>query len=167
MSMDSGGSAIRRWLVEGRIKPIKWRDSRCHMLGVGVVYEEERRVLRVRGWLRGEKALNVNGLVHITGHGDYQIEKVEGRPPRREEARGSKGSPQPSRRSSSAGEEVMEVEMKEEESKMGEEGDAGVVVLAASTEASRDSLVSLNPVNTPTGEQSLITDGGVGGGGCS
>ena len=152
---DSGADGLRRWLVEGRLKPIGWRDSRCHLLGVDAAYDAERRVLRVTGWLRGERALNVNGLVHVTGHGDYQVEKVEGRRERRAETRPSTPG---SRRSSRV--QGMEVEAEgdaEEEARM-DDDPAAVVILAESTAESRDSLVSLNPIDPASLEQSLITD---------
>ena len=155
VGMDGGVDSVRRWLVEGRLKSLGWREDRSYLHGVGLAYEAERRVLRVRGWLRGQRGLDVNGLVHITGHGDYQLEKIEGRRERRPEV-GAKAAG--SRRGSRV--DVMEVDEEVEEMKVDAEvgWDGGEVVLAASSEESRQSLVSLNAVDPLAHEQSLITD---------
>ena len=155
VGMDSGADSVRRWLVEGRLKPLGWREERSYLLGVSTAYEAERRTLRVRGWLRGDRGLDVNGLVHITGHGDYLLEKIQGTQERRPEPRGKAAG---SRRSSRV--DGMEVEAEGEAVTTDQEvsGGGGLVVLAASTEEARQSLVSLNPVDPLAHEQSLITD---------
>ena len=76
VGMDAGGDAVRRFLAEGKLRSIGWRADRAYALGVAAAYDAERRELRVTGWLRGQRPLSVNGLVHIVGHGDYQMAAI-------------------------------------------------------------------------------------------
>lgn len=50
--------------------------NRPHMYAESVEYVPETRSLKITGFLRG-RALNVNGLVHMPGLGDYQMEMIE------------------------------------------------------------------------------------------
>ena len=62
-----------RSLCEGKPSGVRWRENRSYMLGEDVEWSEG--VLRVTGYVRGSK-LSPDRLVHIPGHGDYQIKCV-------------------------------------------------------------------------------------------
>eukprot|EP01060_Flectonema_neradi_P019655 TRINITY_DN2690_c0_g2_i1.p1 TRINITY_DN2690_c0_g2~~TRINITY_DN2690_c0_g2_i1.p1 ORF type:complete len:833 (+),score=196.55 TRINITY_DN2690_c0_g2_i1:260-2500(+) len=77
-----------RYLCEQRLRPLKWRDIRPYFLVDDCNWADPQappvpsetdgtlcKTLRVSGYLRG-KDLSPNGLVHLTGYGTYQIEKV-------------------------------------------------------------------------------------------
>ena len=118
--------------------------------------------VRVQGYLRGDRRLDVNRLVHLTGYGDFHDgDQIEGeRDVRRRRARrDDKKTGKQSRKDSTV--DAMEVErVVEEERKeaMAEENEAGEVVLAQSTAELRESLVSLNSIDPLAHEQSIITD---------
>ena len=154
---EAGGAAmLLRWLSELKLREIGWRERRCYLLAQSAAYNPQTRVLKVCGHLRGGRGLDVNGLVHVTGHGDYQIDRVEAAGRKDRKGRGDGG--RRSRRSSVA-EEKKEAEdaamrAEEEESKEG----AAVPVLAASTAEKRESLLSLNPIDPLAHDQSIITE---------
>lgn len=62
-----------RSLCEGKPSDVRWRENRSYMLGDKVEWSEG--VLRVTGYVRGSQ-LSPDRLVHIPGHGDYQIQCV-------------------------------------------------------------------------------------------
>ena len=62
-----------RSICEGKPSDVRWRESRSYMLGEDVTWSEG--VLRVTGYVRGAQ-LSPDRLVHIPGHGDYQIQCV-------------------------------------------------------------------------------------------
>ena len=62
-----------RSLCEGKPSDVRWRENRTYMLGEDVAWSEG--VLRVTGYVRGSQ-LSADRLVHIPGHGDYQIQCV-------------------------------------------------------------------------------------------
>jgi pre-rRNA-processing protein TSR1 len=62
-----------RSLCEGKPSDVRWRENRSYILGEDVAWNEG--VLRVTGYVRGSK-LSPDRLVHIPGHGDYQIKCV-------------------------------------------------------------------------------------------
>ncbi|KAJ3047950.1 hypothetical protein HK097_011022 [Rhizophlyctis rosea] len=69
-----------RYLTAQRPKPVIWRDRHAYMLGEKVEFEgnamdEEKGTLKVTGYVRGNY-LNANRLVHLQGHGDFQIKMV-------------------------------------------------------------------------------------------
>jgi hypothetical protein len=56
-----------------------WRDKRPYLLVEGVNFtqtEENFGVLSLSGYLRGND-LDVNGLIHLSGYGDFQIERID------------------------------------------------------------------------------------------
>jgi pre-rRNA-processing protein TSR1 len=68
-----------RFIVGQKIRDL-WRDRRSYMLVEGVSFtstEEEFGVLSLSGYIRGGE-LDVNGLIHLSGYGDFQIERVDG-----------------------------------------------------------------------------------------
>jgi len=62
-----------RSLCEGKPSDVRWRENRSYILGEDVAWSEG--VLRVTGYVRGSQ-LSPDRLVHIPGHGDYQIQSV-------------------------------------------------------------------------------------------
>ena len=62
-----------RLLCEGKPNDARWRENRSYILGEEVAWSED--VLRVTGYVRGSQ-LSPDRLVHIPGHGDYQIQCV-------------------------------------------------------------------------------------------
>jgi pre-rRNA-processing protein TSR1 len=75
---DLGAPADRlnavRALCEGCPAEVKWRDGRAWVLGEKVEWQEG--TLAVTGIVRGA-LLSADRLMHITGHGDYQVLKVD------------------------------------------------------------------------------------------
>ena len=154
--------SLLRWWTELSLRHVLWRQKRNYMLAGSVQVEEQRegeegRRVRVQGYLRGDRLIDVNRLVHLTGYGDYQVEMIEGR----RESRRSKDEKAGKRSRKNSTVDGMEVEVAVEEERkeaMAEENEAGEVVLARSTDELRESLVSLNPVDPLAHEQSIITD---------
>ncbi|CAB3365603.1 Hypothetical predicted protein [Cloeon dipterum] len=69
---------LRRLGVQKR-KLIAQRQNRSHMVADEVKFEPEQNgfgTLKVTGYIRGQP-LDVNGLVHITGWGDFQLDRIE------------------------------------------------------------------------------------------
>ncbi|KAF9784341.1 ribosome biogenesis protein tsr1 [Thelephora terrestris] len=66
-----------RSLCEGKPSGVRWRENRSYILGEEVVWSEG--VLSVTGYVRGSQ-LSPDRLVHIPGHGDYQIQCVMSTP---------------------------------------------------------------------------------------
>lgn len=69
-----------RYLTAQRPKPVIWRDRHAYLLGEKVEFEGgemggETGTLKVTGYVRGNY-LSANRLVHLQGHGDFQIKKV-------------------------------------------------------------------------------------------
>ena len=62
-----------RSICEGKPSDVRWREGRSYVLGEDVAWSEG--VLRVTGYVRGAQ-LSPDRLVHIPGHGDYQIQCV-------------------------------------------------------------------------------------------
>ena len=62
-----------RSLCEGKPSDVRWRENRSYILGEDVAWSDG--VLRVTGYVRGSR-LSPDRLVHIPGHGDYQIQCV-------------------------------------------------------------------------------------------
>jgi pre-rRNA-processing protein TSR1 len=94
-----------RWVASDmKLKPLAWRDARPYLLAEQVQFTPNAAVaavpaigqfsfapaaapaaasttgtLSVRGYLRGDNPLSADQLLHITGYGDFQIERIEGR----------------------------------------------------------------------------------------
>lgn len=92
-----------------KLKPLQWRDSRPYLLAEQLTFTPNTApqapavpkigqfsfdapapaaavptpattgTLAIRGYLRGDNPLSANQLMHITGYGDFQIERIEGR----------------------------------------------------------------------------------------
>jgi len=63
-----------RTLCTSTPKGVHWRDARSYLLADDVRWSEEEGLV-IGGVVRG-KGLKADRLVHIPGHGDFQIEKV-------------------------------------------------------------------------------------------
>ena len=62
-----------RSLCEGKPSDVRWRENSSYILGEDVTWNEG--ILCVTGYVRGSQ-LSPDRLVHIPGHGDYQIQCV-------------------------------------------------------------------------------------------
>ncbi|XP_041458939.1 pre-rRNA-processing protein TSR1 homolog [Lytechinus variegatus] len=72
---------LLRHLAEQKLNTIKWRDLRPHILADDVTFEPNNNengkgTLKVTGFLRGS-CLSVNGLIHLPGFGDFQMNRIE------------------------------------------------------------------------------------------
>ncbi|PIK52187.1 putative pre-rRNA-processing protein TSR1-like [Apostichopus japonicus] len=81
---DQEAQNLLRHICHQKIKPLKWREPRPHMLverSEFVPHEDSESVgtLKVTGFLRGPP-LSVNGLVHLTGLGDFQMQQIDASP---------------------------------------------------------------------------------------
>jgi len=95
LSIDSDFEADKMWrmLSIRRHALLEWRH-RPYMLAQEINYQpqdDQTGVLSVTGYLRGERALHPNRLVHITGVGEFQIERIEASPVHRQKERGDAG----------------------------------------------------------------------------
>ncbi|KAH7947154.1 hypothetical protein HPB52_007758 [Rhipicephalus sanguineus] len=75
------GLLLLRQIADQKRRPISYRDSRPHMLAESVEFcphEGQNLVgtLKVSGYIRG-KPLSVNSLIHIPGHGDFQMTQID------------------------------------------------------------------------------------------
>ncbi|KAI5644034.1 hypothetical protein NE865_03945 [Phthorimaea operculella] len=81
LDKSSDGLNVLRRIGNQKRKIIHHREKRPYMLAEEVEYvlnaEGDSGTLKVSGYLRG-MPLNVNGLVHITGLGDFQIVQIDG-----------------------------------------------------------------------------------------
>lgn len=76
---SSESSNLLRTLCQKVPKGIHWRDVRGYLIADHLdkfQFNEETSLLTIDGIVRGT-GFNVNGLVHIPGFGDFQIEKIE------------------------------------------------------------------------------------------
>ncbi|XP_022099360.1 pre-rRNA-processing protein TSR1 homolog isoform X2 [Acanthaster planci] len=81
---EQEGLLLLRHITEQRLKPIKWKDARSHLLARVVNFEpnqdqEAIGTLKVTGFLRGSP-LSVNGLVHLPGLGSFQMSQIDATP---------------------------------------------------------------------------------------
>ena len=166
VSIDTAADSpsLLRWWTELSLRNVLWRQKRNYMLAGAVQVEEQRdgeqgRRVRLQGYLRGDRRIDVNRLVHLTGYGDYQVEKIEGHTEtRRVSGTGEKAGKRGSKHSTVDGMEVDTAVEEERKEAMAEESESGEVVLARSMDELRESLISLNPIDSLAHEQSIITD---------
>ncbi|XP_049866337.1 pre-rRNA-processing protein TSR1 homolog [Pectinophora gossypiella] len=80
LDKSSDGLNLLRRIGNQKRNIIHHREKRPHMLAEEVEYipdaEGDSGTLKVSGYLRG-MPLNVNGLVHITGLGDFQMSQID------------------------------------------------------------------------------------------
>lgn len=81
LDKSSDGLNLLRRIGSQKRNVIHHREKRPYMLAEDVEYipdaEGESGTLKISGYLRG-MPLNVNGLVHITGLGDFQMSRIDG-----------------------------------------------------------------------------------------
>ncbi|KOB72070.1 Ribosome biogenesis protein tsr1 (20S rrna accumulation protein 1) [Operophtera brumata] len=80
LDKNSDGLNLFRRIGNQKRNVIHHREKRPYMLAEEVEYVPEsdgKGTLKVSGYLRG-MPLNVNGLVHITGLGDFQMSRIDG-----------------------------------------------------------------------------------------
>lgn len=81
LDKSSDGLNVLRRIGNQKRNVIHHREKRPYMLAEDVEYvpdaEGESGTLKVSGYLRG-MPLNVNGLIHITGLGDFQMVRIDG-----------------------------------------------------------------------------------------
>ncbi|CAB3242948.1 unnamed protein product [Arctia plantaginis] len=81
LDKSSDGLNLLRRIGNQKRNIIHHREKRPYMLAEEVEYvpdaEGENGTLKISGYLRG-MPLNVNGLLHITGFGDFQMSRIDG-----------------------------------------------------------------------------------------
>lgn len=82
-SVDKKEDAILllRQIANQKRRPVSYRDARPHLLAESLEFchgDDQNLVgtLKVSGYLRGQQ-LSVNSLVHIPGHGDFQMVQID------------------------------------------------------------------------------------------
>ncbi|XP_078404437.1 pre-rRNA-processing protein TSR1 homolog [Cetorhinus maximus] len=75
---------VIRHIAMQKQRHIAFRDRRSYLLAQQVAFEASDKsglvgTLKVSGYVRGQ-ALNVNRLVHVVGHGDFQMGQIDGPP---------------------------------------------------------------------------------------
>ncbi|KAG0643199.1 hypothetical protein HOY80DRAFT_1034229 [Tuber brumale] len=74
LESEQESSNVTRTLCTTTPKGVHWRDTRSYLLADDVRWSEEEGLV-IGGVVRG-KGLKADRLVHIPGHGDFQIEKI-------------------------------------------------------------------------------------------
>ncbi|CUS12601.1 unnamed protein product [Tuber aestivum] len=74
LESEQESSNIIRTLCTSTPKGVHWRDARSYLLADDVRWNEDEGLV-IGGVVRG-KGLKSDRLVHIPGHGDFQIEKI-------------------------------------------------------------------------------------------
>lgn len=77
-ALDQALEAVNclRHLCQKFPQGISWRDCRGYTVADGVLWDQELECLVVEGTVRGV-GFNANRLVHIPGHGDFQLGRLE------------------------------------------------------------------------------------------
>jgi len=83
---ENDSNQFVRFICESKVAQLSWRATRPYMLVDIINFQQNDPdgikgpvgfgTLMVSGYLRGS-VLNPNNIVHITGYGDAQIEKIE------------------------------------------------------------------------------------------
>uniref|UniRef100_A0A8C2TJ56 Pre-rRNA-processing protein TSR1 homolog n=1 Tax=Coturnix japonica TaxID=93934 RepID=A0A8C2TJ56_COTJA len=84
LNTEQESSVLLRHLATQKQRHLAFRDRRAHLLAYAAEFvpsQESDQVgtLKVSGFVRGQ-TLNVNSLVHIVGHGDFQMSQVDAPP---------------------------------------------------------------------------------------
>jgi pre-rRNA-processing protein TSR1 len=70
---------LLRWIGNGKVKELPWRDQRAYLMAenINVIRSSDPSSdlcsVQLTGFLRGEKTISANHLVHVTGFGDFQV----------------------------------------------------------------------------------------------
>ncbi|XP_048413462.1 pre-rRNA-processing protein TSR1 homolog [Stegostoma tigrinum] len=84
MDMEQDAALVIRHIAMQKQRHLAFRDRRSYLLAQQVTFEASDRsglvgTLKVSGYVRGHP-LNVNRLVHLVGHGDFQMQQINGPP---------------------------------------------------------------------------------------
>lgn len=84
LNTEQESSLLLRHLATQKQRHLAFRDRRAHLLAYAAEFvpsQESDQVgtLKVSGFVRGQ-TLDVNGLVHIVGHGDFQMSQLDAPP---------------------------------------------------------------------------------------
>ncbi|XP_060703903.1 pre-rRNA-processing protein TSR1 homolog isoform X2 [Hemiscyllium ocellatum] len=84
MDTEQDAALIVRHIAMQKQRHLAFRDHRSYLLAQQVTFEADAGnglvgTLKVSGYIRGQP-LNVNRLVHIVGHGDFQMQQIDGSP---------------------------------------------------------------------------------------
>lgn len=84
LSTEQESSLLLRHLAAQKQRHLAFRDRRAHLLAYAAQFLPSQEcdlvgTLKVSGFVRGQ-TLNVNSLVHIVGHGDFQMSQVDAPP---------------------------------------------------------------------------------------
>lgn len=81
LDKSSDGLNVLRRIGNQKRNILHHREKRPYMLAENIEYmpnaNDDSGVLKISGYLRG-MPLNVNGLVHISGLGDFQMDRIDG-----------------------------------------------------------------------------------------
>ncbi|NWZ82026.1 TSR1 protein, partial [Poecile atricapillus] len=84
LNTEQESSLLLRHLSSQKQRHLAFRDRRAHLLAHAAEFVPSQDshlvgTLKVSGFVRGQ-TLNVNSLVHIVGHGDFQLSQVDAPP---------------------------------------------------------------------------------------
>lgn len=84
LNTEQESSLLLRHLSSQKQRHLAFRDRRAHLLARAAEFVPSQDsdlvgTLKVSGFVRGQ-TLNVNSLVHIVGHGDFQLSQVDAPP---------------------------------------------------------------------------------------
>ncbi|KFP26410.1 Pre-rRNA-processing protein TSR1, partial [Colius striatus] len=84
LSTEQESCLLLRHLSAQKQRHLAFRDRRAHLLAAAAEFVPSQEsdlvgTLKVSGFVRGQ-TLNVNSLVHIVGHGDFQLSQVDAPP---------------------------------------------------------------------------------------
>lgn len=84
LNTEQESSVLLRHLATQKQRHLAFRDRRAHLLAYAAEFVPNQEcdqigTLKVSGFVRG-RTLNVNSLVHIVGHGDFQMSQVDAPP---------------------------------------------------------------------------------------
>eukprot|EP00061_Rhincodon_typus_P012271 g37899.t1 len=84
MDTEEDAALVIRHIAMQKQRRLAFRDRRSYLLAQQVTFEASDGsglvgTLKVSGYVRG-RPLNVNRLVHIVGHGDFQMQQIDGPP---------------------------------------------------------------------------------------
>lgn len=84
LDTEQEATLVIRHMAMQKQKHLTFRERRSYLLAQHVAFEPNEEsglvgTLKVSGYVRGQN-LDVNKLVHIVGHGDFQMSQVDGPP---------------------------------------------------------------------------------------
>ena len=67
---------IFRFVLTTKYCETNWKYNRAHLLAHNIEYNNNTNQLKLTGYLRGQRPLNIHRPIHITGYNDYLISNV-------------------------------------------------------------------------------------------